>query len=101
VTCSTDREIVFSAGSTQTSRSTRTTGSTWLTKKRIRSKTILHPMALVGPHSRNSFNKSKSFVENQRDQIGKNLPFGQKFLALGNFFSRKKLPNDLGKVLVD
>jgi hypothetical protein len=29
--------------------------------------------------------------------MGKILPFGQKFLPLGDFFSRKKLPNDFGQ----
>jgi hypothetical protein len=33
--------------------------------------------------------------------LGKILPFGQKFLELGNFFSRKKLPNDLGEILFE
>jgi hypothetical protein len=34
-------------------------------------------------------------------RLGKILPIGQKFLALGDFYSRKKLPNDLGKILVE
>jgi hypothetical protein len=33
--------------------------------------------------------------------LGKILPIGQQFLALGDFYSRKKLPNDLGKSLVE
>jgi hypothetical protein len=33
--------------------------------------------------------------------LGKILPIGQKFLALGDFYSRKKLHNDLGKILVE
>jgi hypothetical protein len=34
-------------------------------------------------------------------RLGKILPIGQKFLALGDFYSRKKLHNDLGKILVE
>jgi hypothetical protein len=33
--------------------------------------------------------------------LGKILPIGQKFLALGDFYSRKKIHNDLGKILVE
>jgi hypothetical protein len=33
--------------------------------------------------------------------MGKIMPFGQKFLRIGRFFSRKKLPYDLGKILVE
>jgi hypothetical protein len=33
-------------------------------------------------------------------KLGKMLPFGQTFLALGDFFQGKK-PNDLGEILVE
>jgi hypothetical protein len=33
--------------------------------------------------------------------LGKILLFGQKFLALGDFFQGKKLPSDLGEILVE
>jgi hypothetical protein len=32
-------------------------------------------------------------------RLGKISPFGQFFMPLGGFFSRKNRPNDLGKIL--
>jgi hypothetical protein len=32
-------------------------------------------------------------------RLGEISPFGQFFMAFGKFLSRKKLPNDLGKIL--
>jgi hypothetical protein len=33
--------------------------------------------------------------------LGKILPFGQKFLALCDFLQGKKMPDDLGEILVE
>jgi hypothetical protein len=52
-------------------------------------------------HSRNSFNQGQSFVESQCDQIGENFAIWVKVFSIGRFFSRKKMPNDLGEVLVE
>jgi hypothetical protein len=51
--------------------------------------------------SQNTFNKSPAFVESQCDQIGKFFAILAKVFSIGIFFSRKKLPNDLGKILVE
>jgi hypothetical protein len=52
--------------------------------------------------SQNTFDESHSFVESQCDQIGKKkIAIWAKVFSIGQFFSWKKLPNDLGEILVE
>jgi hypothetical protein len=62
---------------------------------------LLHTMqvylSLGRSHSRNSFNESKSFVESQCDQIGKNFANWAKIFSIRQFLFKEKIAQWFGQ----